>query len=256
VSDVLLIARALNFSAKRHAKQKRKGDAQEPYVNHLAEVAELVATATEGRDANLVAAAVLHDTVEDTATLPGELASIFNADVAGLVAEVTDDKRLDKAERKKLQVEHAAAIGARAPRFSNWRIKRRICARWPRAPRPAGAWNADATISPGPMPWHRDCVAPIPGSKHDSMKRRSCLNGRCGEALRHCSSCCSTISSLLRRRLLIKTGRLRFEFQLSRVVANNADFTFGEPVRRLRFDFQRECHLRALSTLQLHNDSI
>jgi guanosine-3',5'-bis(diphosphate) 3'-pyrophosphohydrolase len=114
VSDVLLIARAWNFSAERHAKQKRKGDAQEPYVNHLAEVAELVATATEGRDANLVAAAVLHDTVEDTATLPGELASIFNADVAGLVAEVTDDKRLDKAERKRRQVEYAAAKTDRA----------------------------------------------------------------------------------------------------------------------------------------------
>ena len=114
MSDILLIARAWNFSAERHAKQKRKGDAQEPYVNHLAEVAELVATATEGRDANLVAAAVLHDTVEDTATLPGELASIFNADVADLVSEVTDDKRIDKAERKRLQVEHAAAKTARA----------------------------------------------------------------------------------------------------------------------------------------------
>ena len=114
VSDILLMARAWNFSADRHAKQKRKGDAQEPYVNHLAEVAELVATATEGRDANLVAAAVLHDTVEDTATLPGELASVFNADIAELVAEVTDDKRLDKAERKRLQVEHAADISARA----------------------------------------------------------------------------------------------------------------------------------------------
>jgi (p)ppGpp synthase/HD superfamily hydrolase len=114
MSDIVLIARAWNFSAARHAKQRRKGDAQEPYVNHLAEVAELVATATEGRDANLVAAAVLHDTVEDTATLPGELASVFNADVADLVMEVTDDKRLDKAERKRLQVAHAAAITARA----------------------------------------------------------------------------------------------------------------------------------------------
>jgi GTP diphosphokinase / guanosine-3',5'-bis(diphosphate) 3'-diphosphatase len=114
VSDVLLIARAWNFSAERHAKQRRKGEAQEPYVNHFAEVAELVATATEGHDANLVAAAVLHDTVEDTATLLGELASIFNTDIAGLVAEVTDDKRLDKAERKRLQVEHASAKTARA----------------------------------------------------------------------------------------------------------------------------------------------
>ena len=114
MSDVLLIARAWNFSAERHAKQRRKGEAQEPYMNHLAEVAELVAAATEGHDANLVAAAVLHDTVEDTATLLGELASIFNADIAGLVAEATDDKRLDKVERKRLQVEHASAKTARA----------------------------------------------------------------------------------------------------------------------------------------------
>src|ERR1700680_2447266 len=107
--DILLISRAWHFAAQRHSTQKRKGEAQEPYINHLAEVAELVATATEGRDANLVAAAVLHDTIEDTATLRGELASIFNADVAELVSEVTDDKTLDKAERKTLQVTHAAA---------------------------------------------------------------------------------------------------------------------------------------------------
>lgn len=114
MGDILQITRAWNFSAQRHVKQKRKGEAQEPYVNHLAEVAELVATATEGRDANLVAAAVLHDTVEDTATLPAELASVFNSDIADLVAEVTDDKKLSKAERKKLQVEHAAAKSERA----------------------------------------------------------------------------------------------------------------------------------------------
>jgi (p)ppGpp synthase/HD superfamily hydrolase len=66
--DILLISRACNFAAQRHTSQKRKGKAQEPYVNHLAEVADLVATATDGQDANLVAAAVLHDTVEDTAT--------------------------------------------------------------------------------------------------------------------------------------------------------------------------------------------
>jgi (p)ppGpp synthase/HD superfamily hydrolase len=114
VTDVLLLARAWNFSAERHVNQRRKGKAQEPYVNHLAEVAELVATATDGRDANLVAAAVLHDTVEDTATLLSELASVFSADVANLVAEVTDDKRLSKEERKRRQVEHAAAKSARA----------------------------------------------------------------------------------------------------------------------------------------------
>ena len=112
--DILLLSRAWNFAAQRHATQKRKGKAQEPYVNHLAEVAELVANATDGQDANLVAAAVLHDTVEDTATLPAELASIFNADIANLVAEVTDDKSQKKSVRKRLQVEHAATKSERA----------------------------------------------------------------------------------------------------------------------------------------------
>jgi (p)ppGpp synthase/HD superfamily hydrolase len=149
VGDILLISRAWNFSAQRHVNQKRKGEAQEPYVNHLAEVAELVATATEGRDANLVAAAVLHDTVEDTATFPAELASVFNADIANLVAEVTDNKKLSKAERKKLQVEHAAAKSERAKiiklpdKTSNLRslVKSR---------RPIGACNGDENISIGP----------------------------------------------------------------------------------------------------------
>src|ERR1700693_3494102 len=96
MKDILLISRAWNFAAQRHTTQRRKGKAQEPYVNHVAEVAELVATATGGQDANLVAAAVLHDTVEDTATLPAELESVFNADIASLVAEVNEAKTLEK----------------------------------------------------------------------------------------------------------------------------------------------------------------
>ena len=63
-----LLARAFHFAAERHAHQRRKGDAAEPYINHLAEVADLVAEATGGQDIDLVAAALLHDAVEDTAT--------------------------------------------------------------------------------------------------------------------------------------------------------------------------------------------
>jgi (p)ppGpp synthase/HD superfamily hydrolase len=62
--------------------------------------------------------AVLHDTVEDTATLLGELASIFNADIAGLVAEATDDKRLDKWNGKSFK-SSMRAQKRHAPRFSN-----------------------------------------------------------------------------------------------------------------------------------------
>jgi len=52
-------------------------------------------------------AAILHDTVEDTDTTEGELARVFGTEVADLVMECTDDKNLPKADRKRLQIEHA-----------------------------------------------------------------------------------------------------------------------------------------------------
>ena len=65
-SEIVLLARAWRVAADRHVNQRRKGKSAEPYVNHLAEVAELAAEATEGDHPHLAAAAVLHDTVEDT----------------------------------------------------------------------------------------------------------------------------------------------------------------------------------------------
>jgi (p)ppGpp synthase/HD superfamily hydrolase len=109
-----LFAHACRFAADCHTSQKRKGGAGEPYINHLAEVAELVAEATGGRDPELVAAAYLHDAVEDTAVTHEDLVERFGRDVADLVAEVTDDKSLPKAERKRLQVEHAPGLSRRA----------------------------------------------------------------------------------------------------------------------------------------------
>jgi len=105
---------AADFAARRHAGQRRKGAAAEPYVNHLIEVAALLAEATGGDDAELVAAALLHDTLEDTATEYEELAARFGPQIAALVAEVTDDKSLPKAERKRRQIEHAPAASPRA----------------------------------------------------------------------------------------------------------------------------------------------
>lgn len=109
--SVLLLTRALAFAAERHTDQRRKGSRGEPYINHLAEVAALVATATEGRDPALVAAALLHDAIEDTGTTRAEIADAFGPDVADLVTEVTDDKSVSQVERKRMQV-------ARAPRRS------------------------------------------------------------------------------------------------------------------------------------------
>jgi len=114
MTGIVLITSACDFAARRHVQQRRKGVAGEPYVNHLAEVAALLAEATGGSDAELIAAALLHDTLEDTATTYDELAALFSPEIAALVGEVTDDKSLPKAERKRLQIAKAPSKSVRA----------------------------------------------------------------------------------------------------------------------------------------------
>lgn len=114
VSDIVLFARALAFAAHAHCDQRRKGARAEPYVNHVAEVAALVAEATDGADMVAVVAALLHDTLEDTDTTQDQLAAAFGPAVAATVAEVSDDKTLSKAERKRLQIEHAPHVSRSA----------------------------------------------------------------------------------------------------------------------------------------------
>src|SRR4029453_12189305 len=104
LAGLLLVSEAADFAARRHTGQPSKGRGNEPYVNHLAEVANLLSVATGGTDAELVAAGWLHDTIEDTATTREELAQKFGERVADLVAEVTDDMRLPKSERRRLQI--------------------------------------------------------------------------------------------------------------------------------------------------------
>jgi (p)ppGpp synthase/HD superfamily hydrolase len=108
------ILAAAHFAAEKHAQQKRKGENGEPYFNHLLEVAELIAASSPHLDVELVMAAFLHDTVEDTGVTLQELEQRFGKDVADLVAEVTDDKSLPKETRKQLQVEHTPEKSPRA----------------------------------------------------------------------------------------------------------------------------------------------
>ena len=128
---------------------KRKGAAGEPYLNHLIEVAQLVANSSPVLDANLVMAALLHDTLEDTDATPAELETHFGADVRDLVAEVTDDKSLPQAERKRLQVVNAPHKSVRAQvieladKASNLRS---VLA----GPRPVGPSSENRPISSGP----------------------------------------------------------------------------------------------------------
>ena len=114
MSGVIEVARAIDFAARKHAGQRRKGAKAEPYVNHPAEVALLLAKATGGGDPALVVAGLLHDTIEDTESTREELAAEFGDDVASLVEEVTDDKSLPREERKRLQVKAAPEKSRRA----------------------------------------------------------------------------------------------------------------------------------------------
>src|SRR4051795_8642494 len=114
LSPVRLISEAAELAARRHNGMARKGRGHEPYINHLAEVANLLATATDGADAELVAAGWLHDAIEDTDTTREEIAQRFSERVASLVEECTDDMNLPKAERRRRQVMDAPRKSADA----------------------------------------------------------------------------------------------------------------------------------------------
>ena len=105
-----LILRAADFAARKHRLQKRKDEESSPYVNHPLAVALLLADVGGVNDPEVLAAAILHDTLEDTETTPAELEAAFGARVRALVEAVTDDKKLRKAERKQLQIDHAGAL--------------------------------------------------------------------------------------------------------------------------------------------------
>jgi guanosine-3',5'-bis(diphosphate) 3'-pyrophosphohydrolase len=105
---------AFKFAADKHRDQRRKGAHQQPYINHLIEVAEQLARVGKIEDINVLLAAALHDTVEDTKTTKEEIAEKFGARVSEIVMEVTDDKDLPKAERKEKQVEHAPHLSVEA----------------------------------------------------------------------------------------------------------------------------------------------
>ena len=109
-AGLLLILKALEFASVKHRDQRRKDQEASPYINHPIALANVLAREGGITDPVVQAAALLHDTLEDTQTTPAELRDAFGEKIAGIVAEVTDDKNLLKAERKRLQIEHAAAL--------------------------------------------------------------------------------------------------------------------------------------------------
>ena len=114
LSDPHRLLKAISYAAEQHVRQRRKGvpsgtHKRTPYINHPIRVATLLARARI-EDIDILSAAILHDTVEDTDTTPDDLRRKFGGTITSIVLEVTDDKSLPKAERRLLQIQHAPQL--------------------------------------------------------------------------------------------------------------------------------------------------
>ncbi len=107
-SELKLLLKALSFAAHKHRDQRRKDVDASPYINHPISLAGILCNEAHVTDVNVICGALLHDTVEDTDTTPEELEAEFGTAIRDIVMDVTDDKSLSKAERKQLQIDHAA----------------------------------------------------------------------------------------------------------------------------------------------------
>jgi GTP diphosphokinase / guanosine-3',5'-bis(diphosphate) 3'-diphosphatase len=109
-----ILIRALAFASRKHSTQRRKDADASPYINHPIALVSILAVEAAVTDQDVLCAALLHDTIEDTATTREELVENFGPVIADIVAEVTDDKSLPKERRKRLQVEHAHRLSPAA----------------------------------------------------------------------------------------------------------------------------------------------
>jgi guanosine-3',5'-bis(diphosphate) 3'-pyrophosphohydrolase len=123
---------AVMYAALCHQAQKRKDAAQTPYIVHPLTVAHTLLHVGHVIDIDVLIAAVLHDVVEDTDATIDDVRARFGDRVAGLVAEVTDDKTLAPSAVKRSQIERVrhASDGAKlikmADKISNvWDVRDR-----------------------------------------------------------------------------------------------------------------------------------
>ncbi len=112
--DPGLLLHSIDFACKKHRDQRRKNEIAAPYINHPIGVAHILCAEGGVHDIDVLQAAILHDTVEDTDTTHEELVKEFGQKVADIVKDVTDDKSLPKDERKRRQVIHAKHISQKA----------------------------------------------------------------------------------------------------------------------------------------------
>ncbi|MEM0981925.1 MAG: HD domain-containing protein [Cyanobacteria bacterium P01_H01_bin.58] len=154
-----VVLKALQFAAHKHRHQRRKDPDSTPYINHPISLLHLLHNEAAITDSVVLAGALLHDTVEDTDTLLSEIEHVFGADVADVVAQVTDDKSLPKAVRKQLQIDHAAALCDRAKLV---KLADKACNLRDLAQSPPAGWSPDRVIQY--REWCRQVVDQLRGT--------------------------------------------------------------------------------------------
>ena len=99
-NQILFIIKAFSFASQKHIFQLRR-DEKTPYINHLIEVATIIVEELKIFSKDIITAAILHDTLEDTNTNEKEISNLFGKETLSYVKEVTDDMSVSKIERKK-----------------------------------------------------------------------------------------------------------------------------------------------------------
>jgi guanosine-3',5'-bis(diphosphate) 3'-pyrophosphohydrolase len=166
VQGLPLILKALEFASLKHRDQRRKDKVASPYINHPIGLANVLCQEGGLTDDVVLAAAILHDTLEDTETTLAELRESFGEKIASIVEEVTDDKNLPKAERKRLQIEHASAISREAKLV---KLADKICNVQDVAEHPPAKW--DITRRREYFEWAKAVVDGLRGT-HPALERR------------------------------------------------------------------------------------
>ena len=101
-----LVLKATQFAALKHCDQRRK-DGKTPYIIHPISVAMILSEIGSIEDPEILSAALLHDTLEDTDTSGDELENFFGSRVRIIVEELTDNDMLTFSQRKQMQIDNA-----------------------------------------------------------------------------------------------------------------------------------------------------
>jgi len=139
-SGLALLLKALAFAAHKHRDQRRKDAQASPYINHPIALADVLVNEAGVTDVEVLCAALLHDTFEDTETTPEELEREFGREIAEIVIELTDNKMLKKRTRKRMQIAHAASASREAKLV---KLADKICNLRDVTARPPANWDRE-----------------------------------------------------------------------------------------------------------------